>query len=122
MYLFTSNSAGFLFWYKFSLCLTLCCTLLSSLAYFAEMTYFIANITFQIFSPTCILFVEVSTVLTFCSIVVAIVIVIVVVIVFTLAFTSESMYITTCSTTFSAPVLLKICALLSVVSHPSHML
>ena len=51
-----------------------------------------ANVIFLIFSPTCILFVEVSTVLTFCSIVVAIV----VVIVFTLAFTFESMYITTC--------------------------
>ena len=73
MYLFTSKSAGFLFWYKFSLCLTLCCTLLSSLAYFAEMTYFMKNITFLIFSPTCILSVEVSTVLTFYSIVVPVV-------------------------------------------------
>ena len=53
--------------------MALCCTLLFSLVYFAEMTYFIANITFLIFSLTCILFVEVSTVLTFCSIVIAVV-------------------------------------------------
>ena len=63
-------------------------------------------------------FLEVSTVLTFCYIVVAIV----AVIVFTLAFSSKSMYITTCSTTFFTTSILKNYALLSVVSHPSHML
>ena len=57
--IFTSKAVGLLFWNKSSLYMALYCTLLSFLAYLAEMTYFMANITSLIFSPTCILFVEV---------------------------------------------------------------
>ena len=113
IYLFISKSAGFLFWCQSSQWLTLCCTL-SSLAYFAEMTHFMTNITFLIFSPACILFVEVSTVLTFCSIVV--------VVAFTLPLPLKACILPPVAPLSSGPVLLKICALLSVVWHPSHML